>query len=189
MLALPAQLREEVWPFFKRCSASDEMYFPTCLALLGEINTPDAAAATQPPEGFASHSVAKRRLTFCRWEDSPKSPEAFDAFDAGVLALAVGEGCLFARKFKPGAVELSAWLAHMRGVEEGKGVTGTAAAYGADAGFAALTLEDREGDGDGGKGSGKRNGAEGEGARKRARRGEGVSGEGNGRGGDGGGDR
>ena len=184
------QLREEVWPFFKRCSASDEMYFPTCLALLGEItaaalssssSSSSAAPSSQPPsepqEGlFASDSVAKRRLTFCRWGDSPKSPEAFDAFDAGVLAAAVGEGCLFARKFKPGAVELSAWLAHMRGMEEEKGVRGSAA-YGADAGFAALTLED-------GEGGGKRNGAKGEeGPRKRARQEEGA--EGNGRDGSG----
>lgn len=165
ILALPTYLREEVWPFFKRCSASDEMFFPTCLALLGEIAP--AATAPSPWEGTegtdAWRGVAKRRLTYCRWGDSPKSPEAFAALDAGVLEAAVGAGCLFARKFRPAAAEqLSQWLAHMRRVEEdrgGLGAAGRVAAYAEEGGSAALMAGDGKEEELAPSGSDGRNGA------------------------------
>jgi hypothetical protein len=109
------------------------MYFPTCLALLGEIHAlpPPAAVATvangkgkgsdhhEVMAEFALASVTKRRLTYCRWGNSPKSPETLDAAGevAAVFDAAVKEGCLFARKFRPGSVGLEAWLTHMRKVE------------------------------------------------------------------------
>ncbi len=175
-MALPRCLREDVWPFFKRCSASDEMFFPTCLALLGEITAAAAASSSEEAGGFASQSVAKRRLTYCRWGDSPKSPESFETLDAGVLAAAVAEGCLFARKFRPGAMEMresaAAWLAHMRGVGIGTG-TGVSQAYSEEGGLAALTISET-GDGPAPllaqeKGNGVEKGEE-EGLRKRPRR-------------------
>lgn len=142
---------------FKRTTASDELYFPTMLALLGELprtarpillkdleqgsrGGPGAAAAAAaaaeipPPNettagGAAAEEpsasslnadvneplssqvgvrVAARRLTYCYWGDSPKSPE-FLSLDAATVEKAVAEGCLFARKFSAEAVTYGSW--------------------------------------------------------------------------------
>jgi len=173
VLALPKAFGEDLWPMFRAASASDEMYFPTCLALLGEIGpsgpkvvTEDAASSclgsvdgskkegglekestltksttgtglgieeSMPPragEGVVNaggkeqqQSVLRRRLTYCCWGDSPKSPETYEGLPSHVLERGIREGSLLGRKFKAGTVKLEEWLAHMRAME-GKGDEG-----------------------------------------------------------------
>jgi hypothetical protein len=168
LLALPKVFGQEVWSLFKGVSASDEMYFPTCLAVLGELggktmaeaaaaaaagaegktsgketaavvlndsssnnatvngeNPPPSSKATsqeeQPQSSSSSSSsnVLKRRLTYCHWGDSPKSPEAYQGLPAEVLKKGVEEGCLFIRKFKAGSVSMEEWERHMQEQEGG----------------------------------------------------------------------
>lgn len=120
ILALPKALGEDLWPLFKRVSASDEMYFPTCLALLGALGN---SGSSQDGKATAPDGVAKRRVTYCHWGDSPKSPETYQGLHDELLTQASAEGCLFARKFKSGSVSLEAWLVHMQRVEGDKGET------------------------------------------------------------------
>ena len=59
LLALPKAFGQEVWSLFKGVSASDEMYFPTCLAVLGELGAKaTTAAAAAAGEGKASDEGA-----------------------------------------------------------------------------------------------------------------------------------
>lgn len=55
-----------------------------------------------------SDLIARRRLTYCVWENH-RSPEWL-SLNSTVITIAVSEGCLFARKFKPDLVPLSTFL-------------------------------------------------------------------------------
>jgi hypothetical protein len=166
LLALPKMFGQEVWSLFRGVSASDEMYFPTCLAVLGELgattemaagegntscegalrngsstsNTTASGGNTVPPSSNVSPqkqqsqssssssssssrccSVLNRRLTYCYWGDSPKSPETYQGLPAEVLEKGVKEGCLFIRKFKAGSVGLEEWMRHMQAQARGEG--------------------------------------------------------------------
>lgn len=165
LLALPKLFGQEVWSLFRGVSASDEMYFPTCLAVLGELGSTTQMAAVEgntpcegavpngssmssimrsggsnvPPSSNTTHqkqqsrssssgssssrcsNVINRRLTYCCWGDSPKSPETYQGLPAAVLEKGVKEGCLFIRKFKAGSVSLEEWMRHMQAQAQGVG--------------------------------------------------------------------
>jgi hypothetical protein len=79
-----------LWHCFDETNASDELYFPTALALLGIMPL--------------THQIARRRVTYCDWSVSARNPASFvkGAEDLKrVAAIARNEGCLFARKFTP----------------------------------------------------------------------------------------
>lgn len=106
------------WQCFRKVKASDEMYFPTMMALLGIINegqseakveqksenSPEAQESTTM-DSSASNEVADRRVTYCDWSMNARNPETFIVSTDGdlselkrVVQLAREEGCLFARK-------------------------------------------------------------------------------------------
>jgi len=98
----------QLWPAFRRCRASDEMYFPTALATLGilrrtpskgggEVEVDDAAT-----ESGAGGGIRRRRITYCDWSVGAKNPASFTSSEwRDIVKKARGEGCLFARKFVP----------------------------------------------------------------------------------------
>lgn len=125
-----------LWQCFKRVKASDEMYFPTVMALLGILNADDndqtetvgsiEAKLTPSQEGI-KNEVCKRRVTYCDWSMNAKNPASFlidrkDRFKelVRVIRLAREEGSLFARKFHVGTTQSGE--GHRE--EEGLAITG-----------------------------------------------------------------
>ncbi|KAL3803495.1 hypothetical protein HJC23_014043 [Cyclotella cryptica] len=126
-----------LWYAFRRCRASDEMYFPTALSILGIIARPVGVKEVDDDscksEACAGDEIRRRKVTYCDWSLSAKNPSSFAAQDwAQVLSKARGEGCLFARKFVPlslnsqrkknvqvpgndGIVTVDDWVSSMRG--------------------------------------------------------------------------
>lgn len=95
-----------LWYAFRKCRASDEMYIPTALSILGIIARPagveEVEDDTCKSESCAGDQIRRRKVTYCDWSLSAKNPSSFTAQDwAGVLSKAREEGCLFARKFVP----------------------------------------------------------------------------------------
>ena len=93
----------QLWPAFRKCRASDEIYFPTVLSILGIISRQDGEAQvddTSKGESCAGSEVRRRRVTYCDWSQGAKNPASFTSCDwKGVVVKARGDGCLFARKF------------------------------------------------------------------------------------------
>lgn len=95
---------KSLWYAFRRCRASDEMYFPTALAILGIIARPPGGqeVENETSEKCAGDEIRRRKVTYCDWSVSAKNPASFSAKDLEEVAIkARGEGCLFARKFVP----------------------------------------------------------------------------------------
>lgn len=95
-----------LWYAFRRCRASDEMYFPTALAILGVIARPAGVTevddANDGNEQCAGDRIRRRKVTYCDWSVSAKNPASFTAKELeDVTMKARGEGCLLARKFVP----------------------------------------------------------------------------------------
>ncbi|KAL7523461.1 hypothetical protein ACHAWF_000533, partial [Thalassiosira exigua] len=98
-----------LWPAFRRVRASDEIYVPTALAVLGILRRPPGGgevdddadrAGNRARESCAGEEVRRRRVTYCDWSVGARNPASFARGDLGeVVAKARGEGCLFARKF------------------------------------------------------------------------------------------
>jgi len=96
-----------LWQCFRRVKASDEVYFPTLLALLGIVSSSQSSSSHQNQQG--GDEIARRRITYCDWSDNAKNPKSisitrqkdFKEF-RNVVRLAREEGCLFARKFRRG---------------------------------------------------------------------------------------
>jgi Core-2/I-Branching enzyme len=92
--------RDRLWTAFSQVKASDEMYFPTALSLLGFLTEGDDA----------SSPVLKRPVTYTDWSEGMRNPVSFAATGAKfstVAALARARGCLVARKFVVDAPRLS----------------------------------------------------------------------------------
>ena len=99
LICIMTEMPRFFWECFRDCNASDEMYFPTALALLG-IGTDDGAP----------QQLIKRRITYSDWSTGPKNPATFDGTDLQRVAEeARKEGCLVARKFV--GVSLEEWKA------------------------------------------------------------------------------
>jgi hypothetical protein len=84
-----------LWQCFDETNASDELYFPTALALLGLLR-----AAPSP----ASQQIERRRVTYCDWSVSARNPATFFKGMEDLKRIAIiarNEKCLFARKFIP----------------------------------------------------------------------------------------
>jgi hypothetical protein len=105
ILAFPRAAREELWPLMRDVVASDEIYIPTALNLLGEIRPGADESGVEAPR------VARRKLTWGDWSVSAKSPATFTSFEPcrEWPKAALEAGCLLARKFAPGSVTLEEW--------------------------------------------------------------------------------
>mmetsp|Transcript_7774 Transcript_7774/g.11483 ORF Transcript_7774/g.11483 Transcript_7774/m.11483 type:complete len:412 (+) Transcript_7774:64-1299(+) len=108
VIEIPSKIGEPLWPQFRRTKASDELYFPTSLALLDVLKFKDGSLDGD----LRGEEVLKRRLTYCDWE-SAKNPVTFHGIShfRDVFAKARGEGCLFARKFSSNQIYVSDWKA------------------------------------------------------------------------------
>ncbi|GKY97607.1 hypothetical protein MPSEU_000719100 [Mayamaea pseudoterrestris] len=76
---------------FSKVPASDEMYFPTVLAVLGILK-----------EGDISSGISTRQVTYVDWTEGMRNPACFERGIRDfrrVAMLARQQGCLFARKF------------------------------------------------------------------------------------------
>ena len=99
LICIMTELPHNFWECFRDCNASDEMYFPTALALLG-IGTDDGA----------QQQLVKRRITYSDWSVGPKNPATFDDKDLRrVVEEARKDRCLVARKFV--GISLEEWTA------------------------------------------------------------------------------
>ena len=128
-----------LWPALRRVRASDEMYFPTALAILGALRRPPGGGEVDDArqgEKCAGSDVRRRRLTYCDWSVGAKSPASFRSAAEWrrVAATARKEGCLLARKFAGRAGP----AVPRRGGERGAGGTGPAD----DAGHGWLSVEE-----------------------------------------------
>ena len=95
-----------LWTAFRNCRASDEMYFPTALSILGIVRRhPEGLAEVDnlaKGESCAGDQIRRRKITYCDWSMGAKNPAMFTCQEWKEVALkARGEGCLFARKFVP----------------------------------------------------------------------------------------
>lgn len=83
---------------FHKVHASDEMFFPSCLCLLGCMRP-----RPQTEQSTTSHNnpkVLKRRLTHCRWVNGEKGPQTSLSLTHQDVTEAIEAGCVFYRKLK-----------------------------------------------------------------------------------------
>lgn len=126
---------------FRDVRASDEMYLPTALSILGIVRRPSGggeveddvqndstagggARSMKDGESRAGPGIRRRRVTYCDWTSSARNPASFGPAEWREVAHAArGEGCLFARKFVPGGGRTSSTASGLgRG---GDGTVGT----------------------------------------------------------------
>jgi len=102
VITLPSQHLNgrQLWPAFRKCRASDEMFFPTVLSILGIICRQDGEVDNFSNGESCAGRIRRRRITYCDWSQSAKNPASFTSQDwKDVVLKARREGCLFARKF------------------------------------------------------------------------------------------
>ena len=111
-----------LWRSYAEINASDEMYIPTTLALLGFLRFTTTGEDTQRLRGIATNDkgdkpsaepatpqntfefVKKRPVTYTDWSQGARNPATFAKGMADfrkVSRLARARGCLVARKFAP----------------------------------------------------------------------------------------
>ncbi len=107
MASMPAKYLNGryLWTAFRNCRASDEMYFPTALSILGILQRGDNGEEVDDlsrGESCAGKEIRRRKITYCDWSMGAKNPAAYTSKDWKDIAdKARSEGCLFARKFVP----------------------------------------------------------------------------------------
>jgi hypothetical protein len=93
----------QLYSQFRKCRASDEMYIPTALSILGILHRPNGireVGAGTMGEACAGEYIRRRRMTYADWSVSAKNPASFTCREwKEVVEKARKEGCLFARKF------------------------------------------------------------------------------------------
>jgi len=98
---------QQLWSTMRKVRASDEMYFPTALSVLGIVHRPTGVSEVdentiyqRSKDSCAGNSIRRRCITYCDWSMGAKNPVSFTSLDwKDVVAKARGAGCLFARKF------------------------------------------------------------------------------------------
>jgi len=121
VMSIPSKISESQGFFtcFSHVRASDEMYFPTALALLGLIrsnvnnesnNEKSKTASSLTGTVMIGDNVMKRRVTYCDWSCGAKNPALFNGIKdlREMITVARQENCLFARKFS-GEIALQDW--------------------------------------------------------------------------------
>lgn len=123
VLRVDANMRasDQLWNAFAKINASDEMYFPTVLALLGILRPRDESGINH-----SSTEVWVRPITFTDWSEGMRNPTSYhegmkDLSRIGKLARS--QGSLFARKFVPigpgktsptGHLQAADWLSFIK---------------------------------------------------------------------------
>ena len=124
-----SNIKVNLWQCFGNVKASDEMYFPTAMALLGMFGNDDDGSDDNDVCGSATRTeitdrdeetessnsikneIASKRVTYCDWSMNAKNPASFIINKQDdpqfkelkkIVKLARDEGCLFARKFSTG---------------------------------------------------------------------------------------
>ena len=93
-----------LWNCFAKINASDEMYFPTCLAILQILTEDQDKSKDQQQQQQQPPLVIKRPVTYTDWSEGMRNPATYrrGVIDFRKIAkLARAKGCLFARKFVP----------------------------------------------------------------------------------------
>lgn len=96
VLELDQHLRphEQLWNSYLNVNASDEMYFPTALAILQIL--------TESDQSREPLQVCLQPVTYTDWSEGMRNPATFQAKDLRrITKLARRQGCLLARKFSP----------------------------------------------------------------------------------------
>eukprot|EP01032_Pedospumella_encystans_P010025 gene10025-11750_t len=70
--------------------ASDEMFFPSCLAIVGAIQPSsmeghNSTSNNDTPAGTITNSVFKQQVTYCDWTDNAKSPQEYSLFPTALV--------------------------------------------------------------------------------------------------------
>jgi hypothetical protein len=105
--------KHRIFPLFRNVRASDEMFFPTLLAL-----------CLNGYKSLSEHEyIQRRRLTYCDWSESVHSPKTFESLNSELITKAREEQTIFLRKIKIGNNENQAkrWLRLVYG-ERSKGL-------------------------------------------------------------------
>ena len=104
----------QFWTLFQKISASDEMYFPTALGILGQLkddvhdqnNNTSSTDVTSTNNHISqkqhSSPVLKRSVTYTDWSQGMRNPTSFSngiRDFASIARLAREQQCLLARKF------------------------------------------------------------------------------------------
>ena len=89
---------------FKNVKASDEMYVPVAMALLGIIRKD--STCHQAPSSSTSHQVKQRRTTYVDWTENSKNPKEYKSFPRNFDEIRKS-GCIFMRKIKMTAADAS----------------------------------------------------------------------------------
>ena len=91
-------------PQFQFTRASDELYFPTALSLLGVLS--------KDVENSITGEITKRRVTYCDWSANAKNPATFSGIEDLKEIIKVGreEGCIFGRKFDNKSITVQEWM-------------------------------------------------------------------------------
>jgi hypothetical protein len=103
-----------IFTLFQGMTASDEMFFPTVLSLLGyqfvapadlpSFPSSSSSFSSSPTSSSASSStslsVIKRRITYTDWTNKGKSPQTFEPFNKKDFLKAKEEKTLFFRKIQ-----------------------------------------------------------------------------------------
>jgi len=101
----------DMWQAYRKCCASDEMYFATMLACTGVLPSRRESISTFNEDVQAQGQVSLRKMTFVEWiypdlDDYSGSssladrPVIFDGLTEELVTRAIAEGCIFARKFR-----------------------------------------------------------------------------------------
>lgn len=97
--------KDQLWNSFCRINASDEMYFPTTLAIAGVLVDHNSGYNRgSAPSNDASPWLERRRVTYTDWSMGMRNPASFTKGIkdfANVARLARQQKTLFARKFCP----------------------------------------------------------------------------------------
>lgn len=135
--------KDELWNAFANVNASDEMYFPTALAVLGILQEDGGVSAPAPPaagsvDGRSENEVMsandpdrrpnpleveKRPVTYTDWSEGMRNPTSFSSLrDLDRIASAARhQGCLMARKFviapEAPAISVDDWNSIMQKIE------------------------------------------------------------------------
>ena len=94
----------QLWSTLRKVRASDEIYFPTALSILGILHRPAGVSEVddRSKESSGGDGIRKRRITYCDWSMGAKNPASLTCLEwKDVVKKARGEGCLLARKFVP----------------------------------------------------------------------------------------
>jgi hypothetical protein len=135
-----------IFTLFHGMTASDEMFFPTVLSMLGyqfvapsdlpsfpsssSSSTTSSSPISSSASSSASLSVIKRRITYADWTNKGKSPQTFEPLNKKDFLKAKEEKTLFFRKiqfqqlinpfcvFEQKMVLFSQWIEFVYGKEE-----------------------------------------------------------------------